>query len=167
MLRKFFPLDKNYILEEAQLSLRQPLLQHLVDFVKVEYLLRSNPLGIADDAVNKIRQHNGTDFRHLHDFYLVAMGIFRFTYYADNQLQFLFEGEDDFQKYQREWSVQFKIWVKEFCKHPNFIRAVLDLTVFYPADSAVLMVDNRMNTFISQYFDIKIHPQKGIQRRTA
>jgi hypothetical protein len=36
VLRKFFPLDKNYILEEAQLSLEHTLLQYLVDFVKIE-----------------------------------------------------------------------------------------------------------------------------------
>jgi hypothetical protein len=167
VLRKFFPLDKNYILEEAQLSLKQQLLQHLVDYVKVEYLLRCNPLGIADDISNKITGHKSNDFRHLEEFYLCAMGIFRFTYYHDNQLQFLFDGTDDFAKYQREWTTQFKKWTKEFCQHQHFLRAVLDLTVFYPADSPLLMVDNRMNSFIAQYFEVKIHPQKGIQKRMA
>lgn len=167
MLRKFFPLDKNYILEEAQLSLQQGLLQYLVDYVKVEYLLRHNPLGIADETAQKIERHSGEDYRHLNDFYLTVMGIFRYTYYSDNQLEFIFDGSDDFKKYQREWSTQFKKWTKEFCKHPNFLRAVLDLTVFYPADSPFLMVDNRMSAFISDFFSIKIHPQKGIVRRMA
>jgi hypothetical protein len=167
VLRKFFPLDKNYILEEAQLSLKQTLLQHLVDYVKVEYLLKSNPLGIADDAALKIQEHTGTDFRHLEEFYLTVMGIFRYTYYGDNQLTFLFDGKDDFGKYQQEWTQQFKKWTKEFCKQHNFLRAVLDLTVFYPADSPMLMVDNRMNAFISQFFEVKIHPQKGILRKMA
>ena len=165
MLRKFFPLDKNYILEEAQLSLEKQLLQYLVDFVKVEYLLRSNPLGILDEMAEKIRDHHSTDFRHLHDFYMNLMGIFRYTTYADNQLEFLFDGKDEFKKYQDEWTAQFKGWSKEFCRHQNFLRAVLDLTVFYPADSPLLMVDNRMNAFIAQYFEIKIHPQKGIQQK--
>ncbi len=167
MLRKFFPLDKNYILEEAQLSLKQPLLQHLVDFVKVEYLLRCNPLGIVDETALKIQQHTGNDFRHLEEFYITSMGIFRYRYYGDNQLQFLFDGKNDFEKYQQEWSVQFKKWTKEFCKQSNFLRAVLDLTVFYPADSPFLMVDNRMNAFIGQFFEIKIHPQKGIVKKMA
>jgi hypothetical protein len=167
VLRKFFPLDKNYILEEAQLSLKQTLLQHLVDYVKVEYLLRHNPLGIADEAATRISSHCSNDFRHLEEFYLSTMGIFRFTYYHDNQLQFLFDGTNDFEKYQREWSSQFKKWTKEFCKHHNFLRAVLDLTVFYPIDSPLLMVDNRMNSFITHYFEVKIHPQKGIQKKMA
>ena len=167
MIRKFFPLDKNYVLEEAQLCLRNSLLYYLVDFVKVEYLLKNNPLGIADEMSEKIRNHVSMDFRHLHDFYIVLAGIFRYNNYSDNQLQFSFDGKDEFRKYQEEWSTQFKRWTKEFCQHPNFLRAVLDLTVFYPADSPVLMVDNRMNAFIAQHFEIRIHPQKGIQKKMA
>ncbi len=167
MLRKFFPLDKNYILEEAQLSLESSLLQYLVDFVKVEYLLRSNPLGMMDSMAVKIQEHSSSDYRHLHEFYFNLAGLFRYKYYRDNQLEFIFEGKDAFHQYQEEWSREFKIWTKAFCKHHNFLRAVLDLTVFYPTDSPVLMVDNRMNAFISQFFDVKIHPQKGIIRKMA
>ena len=163
--RKFFPLDKNYILEKAQLSLEQQLLQYLVDYVKIEYLLRHNPLGIADEMAQKIQGHDSNDFRHLHEFYMTLMGIFRYTYYSDNQLTFIFDGQDDFHKYQREWTEQFKKWAKEFCRHQNFLRAVLDLTVFYPVESSFLMVDNRMSAFISDFFEIKIHPQKGIVKR--
>lgn len=167
MLRKFFPLDKNYVLESAQLSLESSLLQYLVDFVKVQYLLQANPLGMMDDMAVKIQEHRGTDFRHLHEFYVNVMGVFRYKFYGDNQLAFIFEGKDPFRQYQDEWSTQFKEWTKEFCRHHNFLRAVLDLTVFYPSYSPVLMVDNRMNAFISQFFDVRIHPQKGIVRRMA
>ena len=167
MLRKFFPLDKNYVLEKAQLSLETSLLQYLVDFVKVEYLLRSNPLGMMDDMATRIHQHDNADFRHLHEFYINLMGVFRYKYYGDNQLQFIFEGKDAFHQYQEEWSCRFKEWTKAFCTHHNFLRAVLDLTVFYPVDSPVLMVDNRMAAFISQHFEVRFHPQKGILRRMA
>ena len=167
MLRKFFPLDKNYVLEEAQLSLEPSLLRYLVDFVKVEYLLRANPLGMMDAMAVRIQEHNSTDFPHPHEFYLNLMGVFRYKYYSDNQLQFIFEGKDAFHLYQEEWSRQFKTWTKAFCKHHNFLRAVLDLTVFYPADSPVLMVDNRMNAFIHQYFEVRIDPRKGITRKMA
>jgi hypothetical protein len=165
VIRKFFPRDKNYILEQAQLSLEQSLLQYLVDFVKVEYLLRCNPLGIVDEATEKIQEHNSHNVKHLHEFYIVLMGIFRFTYYSDNQLEFIFDGKSEFHKYQQEWSAEFRKWSKDFCKHDNFLRAVLDLTVFYPADSHLLMVDSRMNAFVSDFFEIKIHPQKGIVKK--
>lgn len=167
MVRKFFPLDKNYVLEETQLSLESSLLEYLVDFVKVEYLLRSNPLGMMDDMAVKIQEHRQSDFRHLHEFYINLMGVFRYKYYADNQLQFIFERKDASNQYKEEWTRQFKEWSKAFCKHHNFLRAVLDLTVFYPSDSPVLMVDNRMNAFISQFFEVKIHPQKGIVKKMA
>jgi hypothetical protein len=162
VLRKFFPRDKNYILEQAQLSLEHSLLQYLVDFVKVEYLLRHNPLGLLDETAIKIQQHTGSDYNHLHEFYFNLMGVFRYSFYSDNQLTFIFEGRDDFEKYQEEWTTQFKAWTKEFCKHQNFLRAVLDLTVFYPADSPVVVMDTRMNTFITHFFEVKINPQKGI-----
>ena len=167
MIRKFFPRDKNYILEQAQLSQEQPLLHYLVDFVKVEYLLRYNPLGIQDEMADKIQQHQSQDYRHLHDFYINLSGIFRFNHYYDNQLEFIFDGKDDHEKYCQEWTVEFKAWTKDFCHHQNFLRAVLDLTVFYPIDSPILMVDNRMNAFIAQFFEVKIHPQKGILKKNV
>lgn len=167
MLRKFFPLDKNYVLEEAQLSLEPTLLQYLVDFVKVEYLLRANPLGMMDATAVRITEHNSSDFRHLHDFYVNLMGVFRYKFYRDNQLEFIFDGRDSYEQYQEEWSARFREWTRAFCKHDNFLRAVLDLTVFYPLDSPVLMADNRMSAFITQYFEVRIDVRKGIIKKMA
>jgi len=167
VLRKFFPRDKNYILEEAQLSLETTLLNYLVDFVKVEYLMRCNPLGLADDTSQKIQAHHSTQFEHLREFYLNLAGVFRFKYYGDNQLEFLFDGQDDFKKYQEEWSVMFKRWIKEFCKHENFTRAVLELTVFYPDDYTPQMAGMRLSAFITRFFEVKIDPQKGIIKKSV
>lgn len=164
MLRKFFPRDKNYILEKAQLSSENSLLQYLVDFVKVEYLLRCNPLGIADDTTRKIEKHNALAYVQLHEFYVSLAGVYRFTFYKDNQLTFIFDGREDFEKYSDEWSFTFKKWVKEFCKHENFIRAVLELTVFYPQDYTPQMAGLRMSAFIIKFFELKVDPQKGIQK---
>lgn len=162
MLRKFFPRDKNYILEQAQLSLENSLLQHLVDFVKVEYLLNYNPLGIADAAADRIQQHTGTEYIQLHEFYLNLAGVFRYKYYGDNQLEFLFDGRDPFDRYTDEWQLTFKQWMKEFCKHENFIKAVLELTVFYPEDYTPQMAGLRLSNFITRFFDLKIDGEKGI-----
>lgn len=167
MLRKFFPRDKNYILEEAQLALETSLLQYLVDFVKVEYLMRCNPLGLADDTSKKIQSHHSTQFEHLHEFYLNLAGLFRFKYYSDNQLEFLFDGRDDARKYQEEWTLMFKRWIKEFCKHENFTRAVLELTVFYPDDYTPQMAGMRLSAFITKFFEVKIDPQKGIVKKSV
>ena len=147
------------------MSLENPLLQYLVDFVKIEYLLKHNPLGIEDDMSTMIKGHNDNDFRHLHEFYVTLSGIFRFQYYNDNQLVFDFDGRDPNEKYSEQWEAVFKEWIKTFCKHHNFLRAVLDLTVFYPSNSPVVMADNRMNNFIHEFFELKIHPQKGILKK--
>lgn len=167
MLRKFFPRDKNYILEQAQFSVQQTLLQYLVDYVKVDYLLRSNPLGIADDTTRKIQGHNETEYEHLHEFYVNLAGVFRFKFYADNQLEFIFDGADDMEKYQVEWSNIFKSWTKEFCRHESFNRAVLELTVFYPEDYTPQMAGLRLSAFIGKFFDLKIDPQKGIIKKSV
>jgi hypothetical protein len=162
VLRKFFPRDKNYILEKAQLSLEQSLLQYLADYVKVAYLLRFNPLGIDDDATRKIEAHQGTDFTQLHEFYLLLAGVYRFKFYSDNQLEFIFDGRSDFEKYAEEWQTIFQKWVKEFCQHDNFIKSVLELTVFYPEDYTPQMAGLRLSAFITKFFDVKVDPQKGI-----
>jgi hypothetical protein len=165
VLRKFFPRDKNYILEQAQLSLQNSLLNYLLDYAKVEHLLHHNPLGIIDDTVLRIQGHVADDFTHLQDFYITLAGVFRYLYYGDNQLQFPFDGRDEFERYQLEWTQFFKQQSKQFCKHDSFRRAVLDLTVFYPQDYTPQMAGLRLSVYISKFFDLRIDPQKGILKK--
>ncbi len=165
MLRKFFPRDKNYILEEAQLSLENSLLTYLVDFVKIEYLLQNNPLGIVDDTFLKIQEHSSHNHNHLSEFYINLAGVFRYLYYYDNQLEFSFDGQEEFVKYQNQWSKVFKAWTRDLCKHDNFRRAVLELTVFYPDDYTPQMAGLRLSTFITKFFEVKIDIQKGIVKK--
>lgn len=165
VIRKFFPLDKNYVLEQAQLSLQPHLLDYLVDFVKVQYMLQYNPLGIVDETVQRIESHVSEDNTLLNDLYLNLMGIFRFRNYHDNQLEFVFDGRDPFEKYSEEWQIEFKKWARELCQHKNFIWGVLELTVFYPQDDEANFIGNRLNAFVTQFFELKIHPQKGILKK--
>ena len=167
MLRKFFPRDKNYILEQAQLSLEGQLLGYLLDYVKVEYLLHHNPLGLIDKTVTRIQQHQPESFSHLHDFYINLAGVFRYIHYSDNQLQFSFDGQDDFLRYQREWTTFFQAKCKEFCRQDSFRRAILDLTVFYPDHYTPQMASLRLTAFISKVFDLKVDPRKGILQKTV
>ncbi|MCS6974856.1 MAG: hypothetical protein NZM13_10265 [Cyclobacteriaceae bacterium] len=162
MQRKFFPLDKNYILEQVQLSLEKELLHYLVDFVKVEYLLHHNPLGLVDETVQRIQHHQSEDFQRLHEFYMLLAGIFRYRYYGDNQLSFIFSGEEPDEVYLREWTTVFKYWVREMSRHRQFLMGILELTVFYPAEEQARFIGNRLQTFVASFFEVKIHPQKGI-----
>lgn len=162
MVRKFFPHDKNYILEEAQLSLQKSLLSYLLDYVKVEHLLRNNPLGIMDNMSMQITTHSSDDADQLEEFYVLLSGVFRYLYYQDNQLVFPFDGMEDFARYQKQWSDSFKKWTRQFCKQESFRRAILELTVFYPEDYTPQMSGLRLSAFISKTFDLKFDRQRRI-----
>ena len=144
--------------------MEESLLHYLVDYVKVEYLLKCNPLGLDDDTSRKVLTHEVSDVDQLREFYRVLSGVYRFLYYGDNQLTFIFDGRDDESKYKEEWSNTFRKWVKDFCRHDNFIRAVLELTVFYPEDYTPQMAGLRMSAFITRTFEVKLDPQKGLVR---
>lgn len=167
MLRKFFPLDKNYVLEEAQLSLESSLLEYLVDYVKVQYMMQYNSLGLVDETVQRIETHESKDYTKLHDLYINLMGIFRFRNYHDNQLEFSFDGREPIDRYRDEWSEEFKKWVREFSQHKNFIWGILELTVFYPKEAEAQFIGERLSVFVTQFFELKIHPQKGILRKVV
>jgi hypothetical protein len=161
LIRKFFPLDKNYLLEEAQLSLQDSLLSQLIDRVKLEFQQRTNPLGLLDGFSLKIKNYSCHNLKPLHSFYQNMAAVYRFKY-SDNQLEFVWDGRDHPDKYQPEFSAAFAEWIKEFCKQELFIQAVLDLTVFLPDNRHADMVENRMNNFMLKQFEVKIHKTKGL-----
>ncbi|HEX8059880.1 MAG TPA: hypothetical protein VF473_03045 [Cyclobacteriaceae bacterium] len=155
MVRKFFPLDKNYLLEEAQLELKGTLLSCLVGMVKEEYEHRYNPLGICDEFIHKVRDYEADDLKALENFYHTLAGVYRYKF-GDNQLQFMWDGGDQLQTYKKEWSAFFADQTKSFCKNELFIKAVLDLTVF---NNYSQLSENRMNNFMLHSFEVKL--QKG------
>jgi hypothetical protein len=162
MTHKFFPLDKNYILKEAQASCQKDLLSYMVKEVIRVYLVRYNPLDLEDDTILKIKSYQVKDLSVLRNFYLAISGVYRFKY-GNNQLEFVFDGRSHFDKYQDDWSQCFKNWVRVFCEHRSFLKAVLDLTVFLPGDERkVYMKDNRMKAFVSQFFELRLKKRKGV-----
>ncbi len=161
MVRKFFPLDKNYLLEEAQLLLQDTLLSSLIESVKAQYELLYNPLGLADPLTLKIRNYKPGNVKPLSVFYLNLAGIYRYKY-GDNQLEFIWGGIDHSEMYKEQWTGFFEKQVKNFCHSELFIRAVLDLTVFLPDNRNAQLAENRMNHFMLQAFDVRIHKQRGI-----
>ncbi|HCM77057.1 MAG TPA: hypothetical protein DIS90_11785 [Cytophagales bacterium] len=161
MIRKFFPLDKNYLLEEAQLSLQDPLLLTLIEKVKTEYMQRHNPLGVMDEHTKKIIRYRPKNLKLLHPFYQNMAGVYRYKF-GDSQLEILWDGTDHVQNYKDEWSSVFDQWTSSFCEHHQFLMAVMDLTVFLPANRKAHLAENRMNSFITQFFDLKIHKNRGI-----
>ncbi len=161
MIRKFFPLDKNYLLEQAQLSLQDELLTSLINRVKEHYELRHNPLGIVDNFTSQIRSYKPKNLKLLSGFYQNLAGIYRYKF-GNNQLEFAWDGIDHFDKYQKEWRETFTQWTINYCQQELFIKAVMDLTIFLPDNRQAQLAENRMNHFILHQFEIRIHKSKGI-----
>lgn len=161
MIRKFFPLDKNYLLEEAQLSLQDILLTRLVEQVKEVYQCIHNPLGLEDEFSLRLKNHHSRTLKPLYNFYQNLAGVYRYKY-GENQLTFCWDGRDHQEIYKEEWTAAFQAWTTDFCKHELFIQAVLDLTVFLPDNRHAELAENRMNHFILKHFDVKIHRSRGI-----
>lgn len=161
VIRKFFPLDKNYLLEQAQLSLQDQLLIALIEEVKAAYQARHNPLGLADSFSMKVANYTPGNLKPLEGFYLNLAGIYRYKH-GNNQLEFSWDGRDHFLKYQDDWHKAFMSWIHSYCRQDLFVNAVLDLTVFLPENRNAQLAENKMNHFILQQFELRIHKTKGI-----
>jgi hypothetical protein len=161
VIQKFFPLDKNYVLEEAQLSQLEPLLTELVEKVKMHYQLRHNPLQLCDSFSQRIKVYRPTNLRTLSSFYKTLAGIYRYKF-GNNQLELLWSGESHFEKYKQDWAKAFDQWTNEFCSREQFVQAILDLTVFLPENQHAPLAENRMNFVMLQILEIKIHKNRGI-----
>lgn len=161
MVRKFFPLDKNYLLEEAQLRLQDSLLSELVDGAKATYQQIHNPLGLNDAFSEKITRYQPQNLKPLHSFYQNLAGIYRYKF-GETQLGFLWDGKDHSEKYQDDWECIFRQWTGELCRQIQFVQAVLDLTVFLPQNRQTHLAENRMNAVMLGLFEVRIHKQRGI-----
>ncbi len=166
MVRKYFPLDKNYLLEKAQLSLEQMLIPEIVEIAKTHYASQNNPLGLEDATWRRIKKYKLTKIERFIPFYRDLAGIYRYKF-GDNQLEFLFDGTDHIQKYKDDWSNMFNEWVSMFCAKEQFIRVVLDLSVYYNEIDKPQLIENRLQSFIPNFFELKISKHKGIQQKMA
>lgn len=161
MIQKYFPLDKNYILETAQLIQKDVLLYSLSEIVKENYQLLHNPMGLIDDTMLKIQAHELQGLSNLELFYNNLAGVYRYKYGA-NQLDILFDGGDHLEKYKLDWKEQFESWVADFCANPDFLKTILELTVFYFDGNRTELAQGRLNNYINKHFDLKIYKHKGI-----
>lgn len=161
-LKRIFPLDKNYILKEAQLNLEEELLLFMVETVKKYYLLRHNPLDLEDDPVLKIKNTKTYDLSIFEDFYQNLCIIYRYQN-PDNQLEMIFDGRSHLETFGQEWRDEFQTWIKQFCYCDNFLKAVLEAAIFRPGDNQSFLIFNRLRNFIFRFFEIKIYKYKGIK----
>lgn len=161
MVKKFFPLDKNYLLEQAQLQLRGSLLSLLVQRAKSAYESNINPLGLVDSFTEKIRNTKPKNIALLFGLYDNLAAIYRFKF-GNNQLQFLWDGTDHLSYYKQSWTNCFEAWSNNFCRHELFIQTILDVTIFLSEEDVPQLWENRLNHFITKHLEVKFHKSKGI-----
>ena len=161
MNQKYFSLDKNYILKQAQADYQTEFLTRMVEMVKDAYAEVCNPLGLEDGFVSHLKSIHSYKLAPLEFFYLKLAGIYRFKYASDNQLEFIFNGPSHYEKFKVEWEDQFYGWIREFSQDPHFIQAILEIAVLYPEGEKVHLSETKLNRFLAERFELKIRKKRG------
>ncbi len=161
MIRRLFPADKNHILMEVQLTLRDKLLLELVNYVKGYYLHHFNPLGLIDDTILEIQKQKNIPYEAFDELYHDLAAVYRFRY-GEVQLELLFDGSTHYDKYSNEWKAYFIQSIKSFCSNKFFLKAVLDISVFNNHGHAAQLAGERLKYFLTNYFDLKVYKYRGV-----
>ena len=84
MSKKLFPIDKNYILRQAQDAIEKEMMGMMVDELKKAFTLLFNPLELQDDTYLKILSEKAFPEDHLSIIYKQLAGIFRFIVHPES-----------------------------------------------------------------------------------
>ncbi len=161
MNQKFFPLDKNYILRQAQESAEAQLLPEMVAILKESYVQLFNPLGLQDSLSRQIAQASNFPTAYISAIYHQLAGIYRYKF-GSNQLEFLFDGRTHLEKYQEDWTVQLCAWMRFFCQDETFVKAVLKMTILFDKDTRAICAENMIKVMINEHFAVKVIKRKGV-----
>ena len=160
MIQKLFPLDKNYILRQAQTAMEEKSLELMVYELKKSYTALYNPLMLMDNTFNQIIDAYEYPTDRLKIIYHQLCGVYRYKY-GDNQLELLFDGRSHFDKFQEDWFRQLTLWLRELGQHEQFVKTMLRMTILFDTESRAEWSENQCKAFINQYFDLKIFKRKG------
>lgn len=160
--RKWFLMDKNYILKEAQLVLKEQLIFWTVQYTKDFYQQNHNPLGLLDDTARLVRDASFSNFELLEPFYNKIASVYRYKH-GETQLELLFDGESHYEKYKKEWLMTYKKWLHQLFSKWLTLRALLELTVYQRHGKHELeLVNLRLQNYIEDHFDVRLYVYKGI-----
>ncbi len=160
---KLFTLDKNYLLKEAQLQLKDQLLHELFIKVRSTYLKDYNPLGLVDDVILAITNTQTPALECLFNFYFELTGIYRYKY-GKNQLEFIFDGTPHIEKYKKDWIRQFRKWSSDFCNQKHFLRACLEGCILDPNPNTSHLIELRLKQVLEQYFELRSYKYSRIRK---
>jgi len=160
MNRKLFPLDKNYILRQAQDAIEKEMMDLMVEELKKAFTLLFNPLELQDDTYLKILSENSFPEDHLSIIYRQLAGVFRYKF-GTNQLELRFDGKSHFEKYQEDWMSTFQNWIQTLGQNPAYVKNLLRMTLLYDTSSRALFAENRCKSILNEHFGLLIIKRKG------
>lgn len=160
MAKKLFPLDKNYILQQAQLAMEKEMMTLILAELKQSFICLFNPLQLKDDTYLQILSQQDFPENHLSLIYRQLAGIYRYRY-GSNQLEILFDGKTHFEKYQEDWGICLKKWVYTLGQQETYVKTMLRMTLLYDSPSRASFAENRCKSIINEFFGLSIVKRKG------
>ncbi|SFT75904.1 hypothetical protein SAMN04489724_2062 [Algoriphagus locisalis] len=160
MIQKLFPLDKNYILRQAQSVLEEELIDRMVFELKRSYTALYNPLQLMDETYAQILDTFIFPRERVRLIYRQLCGIYRFKH-GDNQLEMLFDGRTHLEKFQEDWSAAFLRYVRELGIYEQYVKTMLRMTLLFDTESRAEWAENHCKAFINQYFELKVVKRHG------
>lgn len=160
MIQKLFPLDKNYILRQAQSELEEELIDRMVFELKRSYTLMYNPLLLMDQIFVQILESYDFPKDRVRLIYRQLCGIYRYKH-GDNQLEMLFDGRTHLEKFKEDWSAAFLEYVQELGIYEQYVKTMLRMTLLFDTESRAEWAENNCKGFINQHFELKVIKRQG------
>jgi len=160
MIQKIFPLDKNYILRQAQSLREEQLIDRMIFELKRSYTILYNPLQLIDETYLKILDTDDFPRDRVRLIYRQLSGIYRYTH-GDNQLEMLFDGRSHLEKFQNDWSAALVKYISQLGTHGQYVKTMLRMTVLFDTESRAEWAENHCKSFINQQFEVKIIKRQG------
>lgn len=160
MIQKLFPLDKNYILRQAQTVMEEEMLELMVFELKKSYTLLYNPLMLMDETFEKILDSHEYPKERLRMIYRQLCGVYRYKN-GNNQLELLFDGRSHVDKFKEDWYMQLSHWLREMGNYEPYVKNMLRMTLLFDSDSRAEWSENQCKAFINQFFELRIVKRKG------
>ncbi|MCZ8134042.1 MAG: hypothetical protein O9252_00910, partial [Algoriphagus sp.] len=160
MIEKLFPLDKNYILRQAQSALEEELVDRMVFELKRSYTFLYNPLRLMDHTYALILDTVDFPRERVRLIYRQFCGIYRYKH-RDNQLELLFDGRTHFEKFQEDWSKALIAYVQQLGQHEQYVKTMLRMTLLYDTETRAEWAENHCKAFINHFFELKVVKRHG------
>jgi len=160
MIQKLFPLDKNYILRQAQSVLEEELIDRMIFELKRSYTSLYNPLQLMDTTYEQILDTFEFPRDRARLIYRQLSGIYRYKH-GDNQLEMLFDGRTHLEKFQEDWSAAFLAYVSELGIYEQYVKTMLRMTLLFDTESRAEWAENHCKAFINQHFELKVVKRHG------